>query len=291
MTTLITAESVPDTVSVHPALSWGAVFAGCFTALGVHLLLLMLGLSLGVAFVSPDPGGGDLPELSGAAGIVWAVCALISLWIGGWVAGRTGRAGFGNIGGLHGLLVWCLSTVALFAFLSGGTGLLIGGALQTVGRGLTASAAAAAPARPNEGIGPPRPAGLLDSFLAEAVEAPDAGGAARLRRELGSALWQAFRENNPSGREALLDALVQGGRSRADAERLVQSWEQAYARARQAAESAAARAARSFAKLSAWTFLAFALGAFAAAWGGRCGHRRSTLLRVRAYAESELANP
>lgn len=266
-------------------LSWGAIIAGCVAALSLHLLLTLLGLSLGIALVDPAPGQQDGPELSAAAGVAWSVSALASLWIGGWIAGRTGRRGPGNTGGIHGLLVWSVGTVVSFAAATGGTGLAVGAAARLVGRSATAAGLVGA-ARPDL----TQPAGLLANFEEELL--PPAGGVARpgepsrarIRRELTAALQQRFtREQSPeaggrAARDALVRVLVEAGRPPAEAEAMVSRWEDAYARARQKAESAAVLAAKRSAMLASWTVAAFALGAFFAAWGGRCGANRSAEL-------------
>src|SRR5258708_16550239 len=117
-------------------LSWGSVFGGCFVALSVHLLLTMLGVSLGVAIISLGSDPEAVPHITMGTGIAWTVSALVALWLGGWVAGRTAGHGHGNIGGLHGIVVWAVATVVTFLFISGTSGLLIGGAMKAVGNGL-----------------------------------------------------------------------------------------------------------------------------------------------------------
>jgi hypothetical protein len=165
----------------------------------------------------------------------------------------------------------------------------MGGALKAVGRGAgLATQAAAAGGAAAATAAPGTPAALLSSFLEEAGVAPatgatgtDAANTARARREIGTAVAQYFRERSPANREALITALSTGnGRNRESAETMVRSWEDAYMRATQRAETAANVAARKLAVAGAWTFAAFVLGGLAAAGGGRAGARASARLRA-----------
>ena len=69
--------------------SWAAVFAGVILALGLQLLLSLLGAGIGMSTV--DPIQRETPSattLGLSAGIWWAISSLIALYIGGWVAGH-----------------------------------------------------------------------------------------------------------------------------------------------------------------------------------------------------------
>lgn len=291
------ASSPLTSVSFHwpTRLSWSAIIAGCVAALSLHLLLIMLGMSMGIALIDPSPGERDWPELSAAAGIAWSVSALISLWIGGWIAGRTGRRGPGNSGGIHGVLVWSVATVVSFGVVTGGTSMLVGGAAKMAGRGAALAAGQTGAAL----LDVSQPAGLLANFVEEIVPANpetrprnDGPSRAQIQRDLAYGLRQLFSgddadaANIASARAALVRVLVETGQTQASAEATVQRWEESYERAVDNAEVIAARAAKRSAVLAAWTVAAFALGAFFAAWGGRCGANRSAKLDV-AEAEAD----
>src|SRR4051812_3791568 len=116
------AVAIETTTVARPfrLLSWGAIFGGCFAALSLHLILLTLGVGLGLQAVNPlsDPNPGT--DFSIGVGIAWSVAALIALWVGGWIAGRSVDAGERGTGGTHGFLVWSVATVVTFLFLTGG---------------------------------------------------------------------------------------------------------------------------------------------------------------------------
>lgn len=76
------------------AASWGAIIAGAVTVLAVSILLSMLTTSLGLGMVDAQSGN-PLEGVGTAVGFSSAVAVLISLAAGGFVAGRlAGRAGF-----------------------------------------------------------------------------------------------------------------------------------------------------------------------------------------------------
>jgi hypothetical protein len=103
-----TGVSVPQP---RARMSWGAIFGGAFTTLGVWLLLYTFGLAVGLSSIDTSGAGSMKP--SGVFAGVWAIIApLVALFVGGWVAGR--GIGFYNraSGALHGFVMWGLTTLA-----------------------------------------------------------------------------------------------------------------------------------------------------------------------------------
>jgi hypothetical protein len=97
-------------------LSWGSVIAGAFVATGIHVLLTAIETSFGMVG-RPAVRIDYMSGFTVAAGIAGVVNAFVSLWIGGWMAGRTSGHGYGNVGGLHGITVWAVTTTAAYALL------------------------------------------------------------------------------------------------------------------------------------------------------------------------------
>jgi hypothetical protein len=121
-------------------LSWGAIFAGLFIAIGVHLALALLGVAIGMSAWNPaSPGGADASEVATGVGIWAAVSALIALFAGGATTGRLAGILRRKDGALHGMVLWALTTVVTLWLIVSGLGFLLGGAFDIVGR--TASAA------------------------------------------------------------------------------------------------------------------------------------------------------
>jgi len=157
-----TYEAPPPAVSAAgpvavaaPRLSWGAVFAGAFVAIGLWLLLYTLGLGIGLVAIDPDN-----PSSLKGAGIgtgIWSLIApLIALFLGGLVAGRVAGIIDRGAGAIHGAVLWSLALLAgvwmtLFAvrFIVGTTAKATGavaGAAAEAAKGAVGSAGGASSA-------------------------------------------------------------------------------------------------------------------------------------------------
>jgi hypothetical protein len=111
-------------------ISWGAIFAGALVALALHLVLAIfaLGLGLGAVDVVSDPDV-ESGTITGAIGVWWTVSALLSLFLGGWTAGRVAGGPFAPRGVFLGVLVWAIVTLASFWLLTTAVSTLLGGPL------------------------------------------------------------------------------------------------------------------------------------------------------------------
>lgn len=112
---------------------WGAVLAGFIVAMVVQMILTLLGLAIGLGAIDLTTGGGVGGLGAGAA--IWAgLSALISLFVGGLVAGyMAGRITRGD-GMLHGVLVWGLSMLLTTYAVTTGLGTLLGGVFGVAGQ-------------------------------------------------------------------------------------------------------------------------------------------------------------
>lgn len=124
-----TGESIPmETVRgfdrPFARVSWGSIFAGAILALAIQLVLTLIGASIGLATI--DPATGETPSAAsfGIGAIGWViVSALVSLFLGGYVAARLG----GTFNGwLHGLTTWGTVTMITIMLLTTAAGRLIG---------------------------------------------------------------------------------------------------------------------------------------------------------------------
>jgi len=121
-------------------LSWGAIFAGLFIAIGLHLVLALLGIAIGMSAWNPaTPGGVDASDVATGVGIWAAISALIALFVGGTTTGRLAGHLRRKDGMLHGMVLWALTTFVTMWLVVSGLGFLLGGAFDVLGR--TASAA------------------------------------------------------------------------------------------------------------------------------------------------------
>src|SRR5215216_1788218 len=69
-------------------ISWGGIWAGVLTVLGMLLFLATLGLAIGITAV--DPSDADAQSIGMGAAIWSGVALLISLFVGGMAATRLG---------------------------------------------------------------------------------------------------------------------------------------------------------------------------------------------------------
>ncbi|MGF6178951.1 PhnA-like protein [Ensifer sp. 4252] len=256
--------------------SWGAISAGVVIALATQFLLNLLGVGIGAAVL--DPATSDNPDASSFSigGGIWFVAAgIIAAFLGGYVASRLSGRPSGSTGGYHGLTAWAVTTLVVLYLLTTSVGAVVGGAFSGLtsivgGVGQTA-ATAAAPA------------------LANATN-PMAGIEQQIRASTGSDP-QALQSMAVSAMQALVtgdDATADEARARAadaiakaqgipvdQARTQVEQYEQAYRANVEAAKQQAIEAAETAtATVSAGAFLGFvalALGAIAAWFGGVFG--------------------
>lgn len=112
MATPISEQRARAVVSDHPAMRWGAIFAGWFVATGIALVLYAFGLALGFSAVNPRDAATVAHGFSAGA-FVWMILTwAAALWTGGmfasWFDGRNDT----EMGVVRGLTVWGLSMTA-----------------------------------------------------------------------------------------------------------------------------------------------------------------------------------
>lgn len=129
--------------------SWGAIFAGVVTALGLWILLYALGLALGLSTINPQ--NTESARSSGIFTGIWSLLSpLIALFVGGIVAGRCAGVQTKASGGIHGLVMWGLTTLVglwlvgnLVSALAGGLFSVGKTAVQATGAAVSAGASQA----------------------------------------------------------------------------------------------------------------------------------------------------
>jgi len=109
-------------------------------AIAVQLLLNLLGIGVGAATINPQQGQHPGQGLAVGAAIWFVLSSIISLFVGGWIAGRLAGTPDKKDGALHGFVTWALASLVLFYLLSTAVGGLVGGAASVLGQ--TASLAA-----------------------------------------------------------------------------------------------------------------------------------------------------
>ncbi len=104
------------------AISWSAVFAGAFAALGLTIVLVVLGSAFGFGAMSPFSGDGLSVAAIGTVTIIWLILTQIFVSVaGGYIAGRmrvrwsihNDEVYFRDT--VHGFLTWAVASAGMFA--------------------------------------------------------------------------------------------------------------------------------------------------------------------------------
>jgi hypothetical protein len=132
----------PSLTPLAPRVSWAAIFAGALVAVGVWLLLHLLGMSIGLIAVDPN----DPSSLRGV-GIgtgVWSLIApIVALFAGGFATGQLGGPLRRMTAALHGAVMGSLATIVSLAMVWMMVASRVGGAV-TAGTAVASSAASGA---------------------------------------------------------------------------------------------------------------------------------------------------
>jgi methyl-accepting chemotaxis protein len=101
--------------------SWGAILAGVLIALITQITLNILGITIGATVIEPGNAFDSIQSTSalgpgyGQGTAIWiAVSALVSLFLGGYVAAYLAGNADKTDAMLHGLAVWALSTIVSY---------------------------------------------------------------------------------------------------------------------------------------------------------------------------------
>lgn len=279
---------------VHPWTSWAAVLAGVTTAIAVQIGLTELCLASGLLLFQPTEPGSETTALAVGTVVALLVCALISVFLGGWIAGRMKYHESSIEAAVHGMLVWAVGSIAVLLLTTMTIGILAGGAFSLLGLAVSGAAKGAGAALPEavEAVAPSWDA--IKKDIESAIDKRDADSKAPLldnrfadRSRLMQLLAQSFSMDGESLSDADRDELtgllatqldISPEAARATYEQWQSTWQEGLSRfeaakedalrvAKNAAETAAARTAQ--AALVAFFAMIVALGAAIA--GALCG--------------------
>lgn len=108
-------DPIPVGILETNILRWGALWGGLFVAVGIFLLLNMLGMAIGFGVL--DPFHSETFRDVGIGAVVWAAIAqVVALFVGGIVAARQAGLVDRFTGMLHGVVLWGFVTVISMAF-------------------------------------------------------------------------------------------------------------------------------------------------------------------------------
>lgn len=273
-TTTVRDVEVETITTSFRRLSWGAILAGVFVSLGVHLLLTLLGAGVGFSTIDPAAPGGT-PEggtLGLSAGVWWAVSGILAALVGGWVAVRLAGTIHPTLAWLHGLTTWAVTTIIVLWTLSMLAGTAVAGAFNLAGgalSGLTEAVGAVAPA-----TGGPA-SETVDEMLRELP-----GGATDQSRAALRDAVTAFLSGDQSARQSAIDALTATGMTPQQAEAQVSEWQRSYEQTLRSAERTADVAVDTASTVAFYAFISLLLGAIAGAIGGWLGKPRDGALQA-----------
>ena len=129
---------VSDIAFAFTRLSWGSIFAGAFSAMGVWIVMFLLGVALGFKMIKPR----EERPLSGLAATFsgWSFFSvLVSMAAGGFVAGLSA----GHHGFEHGFVVWALVlwvSMIFWMIAMASAARMAGSALKSLGTGAAGAA-------------------------------------------------------------------------------------------------------------------------------------------------------
>ena len=281
---------VQSTVNLFPTLCWGAIIGGTVAAIGIQILLSLLGMGAGLAIFTPATDAHSAETFSEGAAAIWTGCALVALFFGAVIAGRFSHSLHGGF--VHGIMVWSLTLIITLILVSMGTGMVMGGALKMLGAGIGMGSKAAV-----SGVGDvvkegsARRSNQLQSFIQEAVQSVPTNtapmAATRASREIGFAVTKLFAPGNEdafqANRAALIKVLMDNTHvNEADATKTVDDWTTSYnnlkaelaslkTAAEQKARDAANQAANDLSSAAIWSFSGLLIGLLVSAGGGVLG--------------------
>ncbi len=281
-----TQEAVP-VESSKSAMSWGPIFGGAFAAVGVTLILLLLGSGVGLTMVSPWSGESSSAATVGVTAAIWLVVVQwLSSALGGYLTGRlrtkwaavhTDEVFFRDTA--HGFISWAVATVFVVGFLASSLTSLAGAGAAAAGAAATAAGAAGTAAAASSTSTMPD---LSTSYFTDALLRPERVSA-NVSRDGGSAsaeisrilLNDAAEGEVPVGDKTYISSIVAArtGLSEADARTRVDTVLKQIDDAKVAAQEAADKARKAAATTALVGSISLLIGAFiasaAAALGGR----------------------
>lgn len=295
----------PNVTAIMPAvrsrISWGAIISGVVVAIILQVAMNMLGLSIGAAAIDPGDPNAVAPTF-GTATVLWmAASILISLFVGGAVAGyMSGRVGR-NEGLWHGLTVWAVTTILALWMLTSAAGSVLNGVTNALGQGLGLLGSTAAEIVPEVADTAVLQDSLLTSIRDEAgaMNGPttstaattdttdgtaNSGAAVQQPRSMNASLVLAVGDmlaaeegssEADTARQNVTTMMTDMGYSQEEATATLDRWERDYravaAQASERAEQAAEDIANAVATTAGLTFMVIALGGLAAGAGGFLG--------------------
>jgi hypothetical protein len=125
----VEADIQPASNLFRDRLRWGPIIGGVATAMTSMLILSLFGLAVGLTTVNAGDAAatGAVPDNAGTMTAIWgAVSAIISFFLGGFVAGRTASVFSRGWGSLNGAMVFLIGVPIMLWLAGQGLGTLMG---------------------------------------------------------------------------------------------------------------------------------------------------------------------
>jgi hypothetical protein len=248
--------------------SWGSIFAGGFVAVALEIVLAMLGLAVGLWFITPRSLVGSAVGIGIGEGIWWIVTSMISLFLGGWVTGRL--CGYTQVNTfVHGIVVWGLVSVFVIYSAVVGLGTIIGGTFSVIQNSLGGIMQAAQSTGLTQQLG--------NQIQQEIQSLTHPNGQQLTAQEQQQILQRvqtllAPNGDTPANRQQLADLLVQyAGMSPQDALNTVDQWVNNYQSTLRAAAQGTATAAKAIGGVAIWVFFMLVLSGGSSIMGAIIG--------------------
>ena len=301
MSAILSERGVAGTVVVAPSrrgdVNWAAIFAGWILSFGVAWLLYLLGSAIGLTAVG-------VTDENIATGLGWSTAIWIiltwgvSMYVGGYFAGRLSGNRARPLGGVHGVAVWALATVLGLVLatmtavnvMQAGQSLIPG---ASVGQALGGAAQGPAAEQATATLQAQIKQALSEAVARTAQNAP-AGEQTVSQQEVRRAIDQL----SPATLAMIAGQLMRGDTaaaentlvvntplSRTEVSQIIQGLSAAVEETQQRAQQAADQMAE-YTAAALWTlFASSVLGLAMAAWGGWMGGRRAALRRSTDYSD------
>lgn len=283
-------------------ISWGAIIAGIVISMVVMLAFNMLGLSIGAATINPAVEADPVEPALATGAVIWLIgSTLISLFLGGYVAGYMSGSSDNTDGAIHGLVTWGVVTLITFALLTTSVGNVVNGVVNAASQAISTVGSVVAETAPEVAQAVDAQTGIaggigteIRNMLMEA-NAPTTPGTDGTTMtpvmttgtdasptldeiEINSAVMNLFNQETiaDADRQEVVTLISdRTGLAQAEVTERLTRWETLYVQARTEAEEAARNAAQVAADavtmLAGAMFAAFIAGAFAAGVGGIVG--------------------
>jgi hypothetical protein len=295
------SPSEPYGLAVPPMrrITWGAVFAGVVVALVMQMLFSLLGLGIGMGTVNPMEESNPFSGLGTGALVWWIVTMLVSLFIGGMVAGHLAGMPKTFDSSLHGILMWSVFTLVSFILLTTAIGGIISGVGGAVGKALSMGGqglSSVAPQITDQLKQRAEQSGInVDEIKQQAQQMGKDPQSQKQMTDMAENLYKNGGKMSEADRQKAIDMVAKTGKSREEAttqvDKLISTVQQGKAKLDQTKAQAEQKARRTgedvagaMSKAGIFGFIGLLLGGIVSGLGGLVGRPKNVVVPVNAEA-------